>query len=107
MPTEPSLKNKSEMLFEGYLRSHGHEEFPFEPEIPGTSKRPDYRLLWNRQEILFEVKEFRGTREDFASGGGFFNRTRRFARRSTPRAGSSRRWIVCCSLVLLPTETSR
>jgi len=66
-------KNKSEMLFEGYLRSHGHPDFAFEPEIPGTSRRPDYRLSWNGQEILFEVKEFRGEADDFKAGFGSFD----------------------------------
>ena len=38
-------KNKSEMLLEGYLRSHGYADFDFEPEIPGTTRRPDYSTL--------------------------------------------------------------
>lgn len=66
-------KNKSEMLFEGYLRSHGYTDFDFEPEITGTTKRPDYRLRWRGDEVLLEVKEFRGTEDDFKAGAGFFD----------------------------------
>ena len=73
MPIEPSRKNKSEMLFEGYLRSHGYTDFAFEPEIPGTLKRPDYRLSWNAQEIMLEVKEFRGEADDFEGGFSYFD----------------------------------
>jgi hypothetical protein len=66
-------KNQSEMLLEGYLRSHGYADFDFEPEIPGTTRRPDYRLRWHGGEVLLEVKEFRGTAEDFTSGFGVFD----------------------------------
>jgi hypothetical protein len=69
----PSTKNKSELLFEGYLRSHGHHEFDFEPEMPCTVKHPDYRLHWNQQPILFEVKEFQADAHDFKSGFGSFD----------------------------------
>ena len=30
---KPALKNKSEILFEAHLRSQGHTDFAFEPEI--------------------------------------------------------------------------
>lgn len=36
------LKNKSEILFEQYLASHGISNPQFEPEVPGKTKRPDY-----------------------------------------------------------------
>ena len=65
---KPALKNKSEMLFEAYLRSQGYVDFAFEPEISGTSKRPDYRLSSNGHEILLEVKEFRAEADDFRPG---------------------------------------
>ena len=67
---KPALKNKSELLFEAYLRSQGHTDFAFEPEIQGTSRRPDYRLSWSEQDILFEVKEFRAEANDFGSDFG-------------------------------------
>ena len=70
---KPVLKNKSEILFEAYLRSQGHTDFAFEPELQGTSKRPDYQLSWSKQDILFEVKEFRAKADDFGSGFGFFD----------------------------------
>ena len=70
---KPALKNKSEILFEAYLRSQGHTDCAFEPEIEGTSRHPDYRLSWSEQDILFEVKEFRAAADDFGSGFGFFD----------------------------------
>ena len=70
---KPALKNKSEILFEAYLRSQGHTDFAFEPEFQGTSKRPDYLLSWSKQDILLEVKEFRSEADDFVSGFGFFD----------------------------------
>ena len=67
------LKNKSEMLLEGYLRNRGYEDFDFEPEIPGTTRRPDYRLRWQGGEVLLEVKVFRANADDFRAGFGVFD----------------------------------
>src|SRR5258705_3491439 len=67
------LKNKSEMLLEGYLRSQGYDAFDFEPEIAGTTRRPDYRLRVPGGEVLLEVKEFRGNADDFRGGFGYFD----------------------------------
>ena len=67
------MKNKSELLFEGYLRHHGFRDVDFEPDIQGTSRRPDYRLRSADAEILFEVKEFRADSDDFRSGSGVFD----------------------------------
>lgn len=67
------MKNKSELLLEGYLRHHGYQDFDFEPEMAGTSKRPDYRLRWAGGEVLLEVKEFQADQGDFKSGFGFFD----------------------------------
>jgi hypothetical protein len=66
-------KNKSEMLLEGYLRSHGYTDFDYEPEIPGTTRRPDYRLRRAGGDVLLEVKEFRGEPEAFRRGVGVFD----------------------------------
>jgi hypothetical protein len=67
------VKNKSELLLEGYLRNHGCTHFEFEPEIEGTSRRPDYRLRCAGSEILLEVKEFRAEPDDIKSGFGVFD----------------------------------
>ena len=67
------MKNKSELLLEGYLRNHGESDFDFEPEIHGTSRRPDYRLRSTGGEILLEVKEFRAETNDFRTGFGAFD----------------------------------
>src|SRR5947209_6546719 len=53
-----AVKNKSELLLEGYLRNQGCANVEFEPQIEGTSKRPDYRLRCSGVEVLLEVKEF-------------------------------------------------
>lgn len=71
--TTLALKTKSELLLEGYLRWHGYAEFAFEPAVPGTTKRPDYRLRWKDQTILLEVKGLRATADDFRSGPGSFD----------------------------------
>ena len=63
-------KTESELLFEEYLRSHALGYFEFEPEISGTSARPDYRLLVRGEPILFEVKEFNPDSVLFISGKG-------------------------------------
>ena len=73
VPTEPSRKNRSEMLFEAYLRSSGYADFAFEPEIPNTAKRPDYRLSSNGHDLLFEIKEFRAEPDDLTAGFRYFD----------------------------------
>lgn len=51
-------KTASEKLFETYLRDRGINDFEHEPDIIGTSKRPDYCVLINEARAFFEVKEF-------------------------------------------------
>jgi len=65
----PEVKTVSERLFEEYLQSKGFGYFQFQKQMPGTLKRPDYSLNFRGQEILFEVKEFVGTDDDFKPGG--------------------------------------
>lgn len=66
-------RTESELLFEEYLRAHALGYFEFEPEIAGTSRRPDYRLIVQGEPILFEVKEFRPDPALFVNmtGGGY------------------------------------
>jgi len=67
----PPSKNKSEILFEQYLAISGLADFEFEKEFPDRSQRPDYTVrLAEGTEILFEVKEFRATTDEFLPGGG-------------------------------------
>ncbi len=70
---KPKVKTVSEFLFEEYLQSNGLGYFQFEKELPGTSKKPDYSLSFRGQEILFEVKEFTATDDDFRPGGRFYD----------------------------------
>ena len=59
MRKDEPQKNQSEILFEAYLATHGYADWEYEPEIPGQSKHPDYRLPWHGEDLLFEVKELR------------------------------------------------
>jgi len=70
---KPEVKTASEMLFEEYLQSKGFGYFQFQKQMPGTLKRPDYSLNFRGQEILFEVKEFVGTDDDFKPRGGAYD----------------------------------
>ena len=84
------MKNKSEMLLEGYLRAHGLT-FTFETPIPGSSKVPDYTVPFKGQDILLEVKEFQAESGDFGrTGAAFgFDPTPSCERRSIRAATSS------------------
>lgn len=94
-------KNKSEMLLEGYLRSQGHNDFDFEPEVSGTTRRPDYRLRWSGGDVLLEVKEFRANAGDFRSGFGYFDPYPPLREKiDTARDKFSKLKEHCCCLVL-------
>lgn len=71
--SEGGFKTVSEELFEQYLESSGMTDYRYQPELPGTSRRPDYELVVPGQRILFEVKEFQATARDFSIGGGSFD----------------------------------
>lgn len=71
--TQPTLKTESEIFFEEYLKAGGITDFIFEKDIEGASTRPDYDLSFRGQEILFDVKEFRATPEDFRPGFGAYD----------------------------------
>lgn len=51
-----ATKTHSELLFEEYLRSVPLD-FAYEPNVPGRTKRPDYRVESNGKTYWFEVKE--------------------------------------------------
>jgi len=70
---ERKPKTESETLFEAYLNASGLINYVFEKAIEGTSARPDYALWFQGREILFEVKEFHATPEDFRWGGGAYD----------------------------------
>lgn len=73
----PQLRTESERLFETYLTMSGFLEYQFEPQIPDSSARPDFLvqalLDGTKREILFEVKEFQATADDFRLGGGSYD----------------------------------
>ena len=64
------LFTDSERLFQEYLQQQGLDRFEFEPQVQGTTKRPDFRLSLDGEEIYFEVKEFDHPPE-MVSGGSF------------------------------------
>lgn len=66
-------KTDSERLFEEYLLCSGVTEFYFEKELVQTSRKPDFYLPFQGGGILFEVKEFRATENDFKPGAGAYD----------------------------------
>ena len=54
-----SEKNESEVLFEQYLVDQGISEWHYEPAVAGKTRRPDYRVCYRDEELIFDVKEFR------------------------------------------------
>ena len=67
-------RNESETLFEQYLDSNGFRgKWIYEPSILGKSKKLDYLLNHNNQEILFEVKELRRKRNETGKQTSVFN----------------------------------
>ena len=69
-PIHTTVRTDSELLFEEYLRSHALGYFEFEPEVAGTARRPDYRLVVQGEPILFDVKEFRSDPALFLNSAG-------------------------------------
>lgn len=68
----PLRVTEGELAFEVYLESVGLP-FAFEEPVPGTAKRPDYRLTLDERASRFEVKQFDPRPEDFRSGAGMIN----------------------------------
>jgi hypothetical protein len=67
-------KNESEFLFEQYLAMSSLADFEFEKEFSGKTQRPDYLVhLADGSVLIFEVKEFRATADDFRPGGGAYD----------------------------------
>lgn len=70
------LRNESEMLFEQYLSMSGLAEFDYEKQFPGKAQRPDYVVKLADEvgsQVMFEIKEFRATADDFRPGGGAYD----------------------------------
>src|SRR5208337_3761132 len=65
---EQKAKTESERLFEEYLYAEGIADFRYEPDLGESLKRPDYLITIAGVEILFEVKQFQATEEDFRLG---------------------------------------
>lgn len=54
---QPPDHTRGEQTFEAYLRSQGFTGFEHEKPFPGKSKHPDYSLIVDGCELLFEVKD--------------------------------------------------
>lgn len=63
-----TAKTESEELFEAYLNTRGLTNWSFEPALAETNRRPDYSLDLHGMHILFEVKQFTATADDFRPG---------------------------------------
>jgi hypothetical protein len=70
-------RSESERLFQTYLEMSGYLEFEFEPELAGSSSRPDFllnaRIDGAQERVLFELKEFQPTAADFQLGCGAYD----------------------------------
>lgn len=104
----PPSKNKSELLFEQYLGMSGLSDYEFEKEFPGRSQRPDHAAkLANETEILFEVKEFRTTMDDFLPGGEEHTTPMRSSGKKSIKAGrNSKRLKTTAAASFCLTEIS-
>lgn len=52
------MKNESEEFFEKYLDLNGFQgKWKYEQLIPEKSKKPDYMIVFDKQDCFFEVKE--------------------------------------------------
>jgi hypothetical protein len=63
----------SELYFQKYLTTHGYQSFEFAPVVPGTTRRPDYRIHFDGKSVLAEVKEFQATTTDWSLVGGAYD----------------------------------
>jgi len=63
-------KNESELVFEECLSHHDLTDFVYEPPIPGTHSKPDYRVSLGGMHVYFDVKEFEPDPSDFKLGSG-------------------------------------
>jgi len=71
----PNFKTESEKLFAEYLDGNGFAgQWDYEPEMPESSKRPDFLLELGPKRFLFEVKQRKG--RYFAPGFACFDPTR-------------------------------
>lgn len=52
-----ALVSESEEWFDRYVRDHGHDPGPPEPDL-GTARRPDRLIRWHGHEVVCEIKEF-------------------------------------------------
>ena len=63
----PSVEDHtlSEQIFEHYLQVNGYTQIEFQPRLPETTRTPDYRVSLGSRKLLFEVKEFHISDQDF------------------------------------------
>jgi hypothetical protein len=63
----PSIEDHtvSEQIFERYLQENGYTQVEFHPQLAETTRRPDYRVTVGNRSLLFEVKEFQASVQDF------------------------------------------
>lgn len=47
-----------ELCFEEYLGAQNLSDFEYEKERPGKERKPDYTVIIDGREYLFEVKDF-------------------------------------------------
>jgi len=98
-------KNVSEIKFEEYLSSQSLTDWDYEPEIPGKTRRPDYRLRYSARELYFEVKEFRqDPKQPLPSGGAYDPYTAIREKIDAAREKFKNFKEHCCSVVLFNVD---
>jgi hypothetical protein len=100
------IKNESEVLFEQYLEVAGLPDFHYQQEFPGKTRRPDYVVRpHGLDDLVFEVKEFQTTIDDFRLAGGAFDPYKRIREKIRQASDQLREFKeFCCSLVLFNRE---
>jgi hypothetical protein len=101
----PKNKNVSELAFEKYLVSHGLNDWDYEPEIPGKSRRPDYRLRYATTDLFLEVKEFRQEPKQQLPQGGAYDPYAAIREKIDAAREKFKHFKEhCCSLVLFNVD---
>jgi hypothetical protein len=74
-------RTAGEALFETYLHQNGYLDYDFEPEIPGSKQKPDYRLRTRAGEFFTDVKDFEPDDVIENGAGGAFDPHSRIRKR--------------------------
>lgn len=96
-----SVRTISERLFEQYLMTNGLYHAAYETCCDSAMHRPDFTLTHNGRTILFEVKQFQATPDDFTPGFAYYDPYRPIREKiNAARKQFHEYKELCCCLVL-------